>query len=139
MQSLFKELLPDVEIGALMFVHRHLLLIVLTISNIEKASIDEAFFDFTKLAKIKLLERFPYLASVPHDAPRGVDSPLPPPPPLSWEGLGTVIPVHPPAPSKAKEEGKEGVPKAMRSQRLSSLLLLLLIIAERGGVGCGVS
>ncbi|KAL1668389.1 hypothetical protein GGF50DRAFT_46575 [Schizophyllum commune] len=90
MQSLFKELLPDVEI--------------------EKASIDEAFFDFTKLAKAQLLERFPYLASVPHDAPRGADSPLPPPPPLSWEGLGTVIPVHPSAPDKgkAKEEGKEG-------------------------------
>ncbi|KAL1729962.1 hypothetical protein EV714DRAFT_211859 [Schizophyllum commune] len=88
MQSLFKELLPDVEI--------------------EKASIDEAFFDFTKLAKTKLLERFPYLSSVPHDAPRGADSPLPPPPPLSWEGLGTVIPVHPPPPSKAKEEGKQG-------------------------------
>ncbi|KAL1707950.1 hypothetical protein EV121DRAFT_198139 [Schizophyllum commune] len=88
MQGLFKELLPDVEI--------------------EKASIDEAFFDFTKLAKAKLLERFPYLASVPHDAPRGADSPLPPPPPLSWEGLGTVIPVHPTAPSKGKEEGKEG-------------------------------
>ncbi|KAI5892593.1 DNA/RNA polymerase [Schizophyllum commune H4-8] len=87
MQSLFKELLPDVEI--------------------EKASIDEAFFDFTKLAKAKLLERFPYLASVPHDAPRGADSPLPPPPPLSWEGLGTVIPVHPP-PDKEKERGKQG-------------------------------
>ncbi|KAL1694318.1 hypothetical protein GGG16DRAFT_47685 [Schizophyllum commune] len=95
MQSLFKELLPDVEI--------------------EKASIDEAFFDFTKLAKAKLLERFPYLASVPHDAPRGADSPLPPPPPLSWEGLGTVIPVHPAVPpvksatsDKEKGEGKEG-------------------------------
>ncbi|KAL1724171.1 hypothetical protein EV715DRAFT_189180 [Schizophyllum commune] len=90
MQSLFKELLPDVEI--------------------EKASIDEAFFDFTKLAKAKLLERFPYLASVPHDAPRGADSPLPPPPPLSWDGLGTVIPVHPPASNegKAKEEGRQG-------------------------------
>ena len=45
---------------------------------------------------------------MPHDAPRGADSPLPPPPPLSWEGLGTVIPVHPPPPSKGKEEGKEG-------------------------------
>ncbi|KAL1746948.1 hypothetical protein HDZ31DRAFT_80876 [Schizophyllum fasciatum] len=78
MQTLFKELLPEVEI--------------------EKASIDEAFFDFTKLAKAKLLERFPYLASIPHDAPRGADSPLPPPPPLSWDGLGTVIPVHSPAP-----------------------------------------
>ena len=52
---------------------------------------------------------------MPHDAPRGADSPLPPPPPLSWEGLGTVIPVHPAVPpvksatsDKEKGEGKEG-------------------------------
>ncbi|TRM64775.1 hypothetical protein BD626DRAFT_567650 [Schizophyllum amplum] len=87
-QSLFKELLPDVEI--------------------EKASIDEAFFDFTKVAKAKLLERFPYLATIPHDAPRGADSPLPPPPPLSWDGLGTIIPVTPPPPPPPPEgEGQQ--------------------------------
>lgn len=39
----------------------------------------------------KLLERYPYLAQVPADAPNGMDSPLPPPPPIKWDDLGTVL------------------------------------------------
>lgn len=42
-----------------------------------------------------LLERFPYLAQAPPDAPQGVDSPLPPPPPIDWNKLGELIPLHP--------------------------------------------
>jgi DNA polymerase eta len=49
-----------------------------------------------------ILERFPYLAQVPEDAPNGIDSPLPPPPPISWDGLGVVVPIVPPS------EGSEG-------------------------------
>ncbi|KZT29647.1 DNA polymerase eta [Neolentinus lepideus HHB14362 ss-1] len=64
-------------------------------TEIEKASIDEAFIDFTRPVREKLLERFPYLAKVPDDAPDGLDSTLPPPPPISWDGLGTLIPLHP--------------------------------------------
>ncbi|KAI0329300.1 DNA/RNA polymerase [Cubamyces sp. BRFM 1775] len=64
--------------------------------EIEKASIDEAFIDFTRPVREELLKRFPHLATVPPDAPNGIDSPLPPPPPISWDGLGTVVPVHPP-------------------------------------------
>ncbi|KAH9902592.1 DNA/RNA polymerase [Cubamyces lactineus] len=64
--------------------------------EIEKASIDEAFIDFTRPVREELLKRYPYLAMVPPDAPNGIDSPLPPPPPISWDGLGTVVPVHPP-------------------------------------------
>lgn len=66
-------------------------------AEIEKASIDEAFIDFTRPVREKLLERYPYLAAVPDDAPEGIDSPLPPPPPISWDGLGVVVPIHPTA------------------------------------------
>ncbi|RDB26370.1 N-acetyltransferase eso1 [Hypsizygus marmoreus] len=82
--SLFKECLPDCEI--------------------EKASIDEAFFDFTKPVRKIMLERYPYLAQVPADARNGVDTPLPPPPPIQWDGLGHVIPINPPPPDEIKEE-----------------------------------
>ncbi|KAG0705728.1 hypothetical protein DFH29DRAFT_799621 [Suillus ampliporus] len=63
--------------------------------EVEKASIDEAFIDFTRPVREKLLERYPYLSQVPADAPNGTDSPLPPPPPINWDGLGSVIPVSP--------------------------------------------
>jgi DNA polymerase eta len=57
----------------------------------EKASIDEAFIDFTRPVREIILERFPYLASIPPDD--GIDTPLPPPPPISWDGLGAVVPI----------------------------------------------
>jgi DNA polymerase eta len=57
----------------------------------EKASIDEAFIDFTRPVKEKLLERYPHLAQAPADTPNGTDSPLPPPPPIHWDNLGTVV------------------------------------------------
>ncbi|KAI0833689.1 DNA/RNA polymerase [Trametes gibbosa] len=81
--------------------------------EVEKASIDEAFIDFTRPVREELLKRYPYLATVPPDAPNGIDSPLPPPPPVSWDGLGTVVPVHPPNPApedttaEASEETRE--------------------------------
>lgn len=62
----------------------------------EKASIDEAFIDFTIPVREEIFKRYPYLAEVPTDAPLGKDTPLPPPPPIIWDGLGTVIPVNPP-------------------------------------------
>ena len=58
----------------------------------EKASIDEAFFDFTKPVREILLERHPHLAQV---SPESLDTPLPPPPPILWKGLGNVIPINP--------------------------------------------
>ncbi|KAI0926251.1 hypothetical protein AcV5_008760 [Taiwanofungus camphoratus] len=63
--------------------------------EIEKASIDEAFIDFTRPVRDEILHRYPHLAQVPPDAPNGADSPLPPPPLILWDGLGTVIPVNP--------------------------------------------
>lgn len=41
--------------------------------------------------------------------PDGKDSPLPPPPPISWDILSTVIPINPPPPEpKAKDSAEEG-------------------------------
>ena len=62
----------------------------------EKASIDEAFIDFTKPVKEVLLQRYPYLAHVPDDAPDGIDTPVPLPPQISWAGLGSIVPIIPP-------------------------------------------
>ncbi|KAI0308763.1 hypothetical protein OF83DRAFT_1296428 [Amylostereum chailletii] len=91
--SIFKEGLPNGEI--------------------EKASIDEAFIDFTRPVREKLLERYPYLAQVPPDAPHGIDTVLPKPPPISWQDRGIVIPINPPddaaspAESGQEADGKE--------------------------------
>lgn len=77
---------------------------------LEKASIDEAFFDYTKVVKEVLLQRFPYLAQVPKDAEYGIDTPLPPPPQLNWEELrcGHVIPLqHLPPDEENKVESEQ--------------------------------
>ncbi|KAI9454558.1 DNA/RNA polymerase [Lactarius psammicola] len=74
--SIFKEGLPDGEI--------------------EKASIDEAFIDFTHPVRAELLARYPYLSQVPPDAPHGLDTALPPPPRISLADHGILIPVDPP-------------------------------------------
>ncbi|ORY32184.1 hypothetical protein BCR39DRAFT_557836 [Naematelia encephala] len=60
--------------------------------HLEKASIDEAFFDLTPLVIERLLERHPHLRSPPLDAPEGLDSALPPPPPIDWTKAGYLIP-----------------------------------------------
>ncbi|ORY35599.1 hypothetical protein BCR39DRAFT_510982 [Naematelia encephala] len=70
--AIFKELVPKGEI--------------------EKASIDEAFLDLTPMAIDRLLLVHPYLASVPEDAPDGLDSALPPAPPIDWSKAGNVFP-----------------------------------------------
>lgn len=74
--------------------------------GVEKASIDEAFFDYTKAVKEILLQRYPYLAQVPKDSPDGVDTPLPPPPRIKWTdlGVGHVIPLAGPAPKEEESE-----------------------------------
>lgn len=63
---------------------------------VEKASIDESFFDLSLYTRRQLLHRFPYLDVSPESLPHGLDTPLPPPPAdirdeldcSSWEALG---------------------------------------------------
>jgi DNA polymerase eta len=62
-------------------------------SSAEKASIDEAFLDLSLMVNERMLQQFPYLAAVPPDAPDGLDSLLPPPPPIDWTKAGQVFPV----------------------------------------------
>ncbi|KDR73120.1 hypothetical protein GALMADRAFT_228261 [Galerina marginata CBS 339.88] len=76
--------------------------------EVEKASIDEAFFDFTKPVREIMLQRYPYLAHIPASAPAGADTPLPPPMPISWNGLGNLIPDDPLQPPE--DELQEGQP-----------------------------
>ena len=59
----------------------------------EKASIDEAYLDFSQPVRDLIIERNPHLASVPAECPLGLDTPLPDPPLILWEPLGNVIPV----------------------------------------------
>ncbi|KAI0073880.1 DNA/RNA polymerase [Panus rudis PR-1116 ss-1] len=81
--------------------------------EVERASIDEAFIDFTKPVRDELLRRYPYLAEVPPDAPLGKDTPLPPAPPIDWTGLGEVIPVYPkPKEEKKQEPGEDEGPES---------------------------
>jgi DNA polymerase eta len=42
----------------------------------------------------KILALFPHLSSVPEDAPDGLDSSLPPPPPIDWTKAGSVFPIN---------------------------------------------
>lgn len=67
-------------------------------AEIEKASIDESFVDFTRPIQQILLERYPELASPPPDSPLNLDTPLPPPPArLEWHKSSVWVPVNPEA------------------------------------------
>lgn len=105
---MFQEGLPGGEIGSILCVLQSRPPTHVYLERIEKASIDEAFIDFTRPVREEILRRYPYLAEVPPDAPRGIDSPLPNPPPISWHGLGTVIEVNP-SPSDTPAVGLEGL------------------------------
>ncbi|ORX40640.1 hypothetical protein BD324DRAFT_647559 [Kockovaella imperatae] len=76
--------------------------------SVEKASIDEAYIDLTPVVIEQLLERFPFLSSVPLDAPRGLDSHLPPAPPIQWSHTDNLLP---------DEETNDDIPSSPMSQR----------------------
>lgn len=63
------------------------------IRGAEKASIDEAYLDFSQPVRELIIERNPHLATVPADSKLGLDTPLPPPPIIDWTGLGNIVPV----------------------------------------------
>ncbi|KAJ4480070.1 eta DNA polymerase [Lentinula aciculospora] len=83
--AMFKERLPDAEIA-------------------EKASIDEAFIDFTKPVRQALLHKYPFLSQIPPDAPDGADTPLPPPPLSNWGTNSHLVPIIPNADSETTSE-----------------------------------
>jgi len=62
--------------------------------EVEKASIDEAFLDLTPMVIERLVAAHPYLATVPEDAPDGLDSTLPKAPPIDWTKAGNVFPIN---------------------------------------------
>ncbi|KAF7424266.1 DNA-directed DNA polymerase eta rad30 [Pleurotus ostreatus] len=94
--NVFKEELPGVEI--------------------EKASIDEAFFDLTRPVREALLRRYPHLASA---SPKDMDTPLPPPPPIKWDELGHLIPIEPETtPADEKEGQSSKIPEAVKEESL---------------------
>ena len=47
--------------------------------------------DITPMVLDRILERHSYLRTIPHDAPKGIDSPLPPAPPIQWGQCGNLI------------------------------------------------
>ncbi|EJU04732.1 DNA/RNA polymerase [Dacryopinax primogenitus] len=72
-------------------------------AEIERASIDEAFFDLTAPVREEILRRYPYLRDVPSDATDGMDSPLPPAPVIDWTGRGNVLAIR-----EGEEAGVDG-------------------------------
>lgn len=104
--AVFREMAPKAELGMFLpLLQQPKLCDIKSTDSAEKASIDEAFLDLTPMVLDKLLERFPYLASVPEDAPDGLDSPLPPPPPVDWTNIGNLYP------NRVKVEGEEADPE----------------------------
>ena len=74
-------------------------------SYAEKASIDEAYIDFTPAVIDILLERYPFLSSVPPDAPDGLDTLLPPAPPCQWSEIDNLLPNDAEAERQQRAEG----------------------------------
>jgi DNA polymerase eta len=90
--NIFKAILPTAEVGMnnnfiLACGRRNLYY------GIEKASVDEAFVDFTVPVQQILIERYPELAAPSPNSPYGMDSSLPPPPQsLSWHPSCVLVP-----------------------------------------------
>jgi DNA polymerase eta len=100
--AIFKELVPKGEIGKSSALPWSLVAFWSQIAeHAEKASIDEAFLDLTLMVIDRLIAIHPYLAAPPPDAPEGLDSPLPRPPPIDWTKAGNLFPVN-------GEEGEAG-------------------------------
>lgn len=101
----------------------------------EKASIDEAFFDFTTPVRETLLKRFPYLASVPST---GLDTPLPPAPQGAYfQDLGFLVPVEPVVEADStsiKEEVREIKSEIQEEAKLDAAQEVKLEVKEEDDV-----
>jgi DNA polymerase eta len=71
----------------------------------EKASIDEAYIDLTALVIKEILHRHSHINTVPADAPFGLDTPLPLPPPIVWDSTSNIFPIRGDAPRADDGDG----------------------------------
>lgn len=117
--AIFKEMVPKGEIGKWAWydapsirsaLHCAAKRRMIAHERSEKASIDEAFLDLTPMVIDRLLLAHPYLATVPDDAPEGIDSTLPPAPHIDWTKAGNVVPIGGEAPAEGPSglDGSDG-------------------------------
>lgn len=105
--AVFKEMVTEGEVGeqaGFFCMNLHQADSFFSLSQ-EKASIDEAFLDLTALTFREILFRHPHLSNVPPDAPHGIDTALPPPPPISWTAAGNIFPIKGEKGDKSDEDG----------------------------------
>ncbi|UZJ56120.1 hypothetical protein CBS101457_005440 [Exobasidium rhododendri] len=63
------------------------------LGEVEKASIDESYFDLTLEVRKLILTKYPHLKECPKTG-RGMDEPLPAPPIIDWDNCGILMPVR---------------------------------------------
>lgn len=88
-------------------VHAAQIAFLTPLDTTEKASIDEAYLDFTQPVRDLILDKNPHLQNVPQGSELGLDTPLPDPPEIDWQGRGNVIPVLTRL-EKVKDDEEEG-------------------------------
>lgn len=86
----------------------------------EKASIDEAFFDFSLPVKDEILRRYPHLSQPPPDSPLGQDTPLPPAPRIPFHQESVVIPPDPHAAKEKEQKASEEEKKEEEGEKSPS-------------------
>ncbi|PWN31272.1 DNA/RNA polymerase [Meira miltonrushii] len=62
------------------------------LGQVEKASIDESYFDLTLEVRKLILHNYPHLKRPPETA-KGMDEPLPTPPLIEWDNCGELMPI----------------------------------------------
>ena len=53
----------------------------------------------------EILNRHPHIGTLPEDAPFGLDTPLPPPPPITWDPLSNIFPLRGDSGTAVAEDG----------------------------------
>lgn len=71
------------------------------LGQVEKASIDESYFDLTLEVRKSILHNYPHLKKPPETA-KGMDEPLPAPPLIEWDHCGELMPIK-----KLDEDGQQ--------------------------------
>lgn len=84
------------------------------LGEVEKASIDESYFDLTLEVRKLILTKYPHLKECPKKG-RGMDEPLPAPPIIDWDGCGALMPVR----SIDDRDNGDGDPPSQEHQYLN--------------------